>query len=467
VYANSILFIDNGGDSRPAGVLLAVATTVVWMAGPAMIGFIPVCLVGALIFLLGIELMEEALWDTLGKCHKLEYLTIVAIVLVMGVYDFVVGILVGIVLACVSYVVQSSRVPAVRATYSGEVAESTVRRPRADRRYLNKVRGQIRVIKLSGFLFFGTIVSVEEYMRFLINDESFERHPVGFIIVDFSHVTDVDFSSSEGFQRINRVLSRKHVKMIISGISFASKVGQALQNVGLLDTERADEECPPPQVFEDLNTALEACENELLEVFYKHCNSPAAKRQGTPPNAIKKSSNRSIEGTSLSNPSPASSLNVTSLDPGFSSPRRGAQYMAAASTVREQGNQGTSGEHGHDLGAVLSSRWKNFAQPTKIILQTFDDVSSKNEDFWQFAAPYFERIEYPAGSVLYSRGDEPDGFYILEKGRFRAEYELEQGSFYEVILPGTTCGELPFFSETDRTGVSGSSFISPYITNRW
>jgi SulP family sulfate permease len=53
---------------------------------------------------------------------------------------------------------------------------------------------------------------------------------------------------------------------------------------------------------------------------------------------------------------------------------------------------------------------------------------------------------------LYSRGDDPNGFYILERGRFRTEYQLDQGSFFEVILPGTTCGELPFFSETDRTG---------------
>ena len=96
------MFIANGGNSRLAGSLLALATGAVWIAGPAMIGFIPVCLVGALIFLLGIDLMKEALWDTFGKCHKLEYLTIVAIVLIMGIHDFVVGIFVGIVLACVS-----------------------------------------------------------------------------------------------------------------------------------------------------------------------------------------------------------------------------------------------------------------------------------------------------------------------------------------------------------------------------
>jgi SulP family sulfate permease len=449
------MFIDNGGDSRSAGVLLAAATTAVWIAGPAMIGYIPICLVGALIFLLGIDLMKEALWDTFGKCHKLEYLTILAIVLIMGIHDFVVGILVGIVLACVSYVVQSSRHPAIRASYSGIVAESTVRRPRADGRYLSKVRGQIRVFKLGGFLFFGTIVSVEENMRALIEEDNFEKQPVSFIIVDFTHVTDVDFSSSEGFQRINRILSRKNVKMILSGVSFANQVGRALQNVGLLDEENGDEDCHPPQVFEDLNTALESCENELLEIFHKHCNAQVSRRQQTTPpmsiNGTKGSSEQIATGGS------PTSFGASSLNPAFASPRRGARLVAARSTMREAHDEtlsipDTSSRDTTPSAQNTPSRWKNFAQPLKIILQTFEDVSQKNEDFWQVVAPYFERKEYPAGTVLYSRGDDPDGFYILEKGRFRAEYELDQGSFFEVILPGTTCGELPFFSETDRTG---------------
>jgi SulP family sulfate permease len=449
------MFIDNGGNSRTAGVLLAAATTAVWIAGPAMIGYIPICLVGALIFLLGIDLMKEALWDTFGKCHKLEYLTILAIVLIMGVHDFVVGIFVGIVLACVSYVVQSSRHPAIRATYSGTIAESTVRRPPVDSRYLNKVRGQVRVIKLGGFLFFGTIVSVEESIRSLIDDDNFEKHPVSFIIVDFTHVTDVDFSSSEGFQRINRILNRKNVKMIISGISFANEVGQALQNVGLLDEEHGDEDCPPPQVFEDLNTALESCENELLEVFHKHLIRRTSRQQSTPPMTITGSKDISANGQTATGGSPTS-FGASSLNPVFSSPRRGARLLAARSTMRESGDDSlsiadTSSSHTQPA-QVTPSRWRSFAQPLKIILQTFEDVSTKNEDFWHAVAPYFERKEYPAGTVLYSRGDDPDGFYILEKGRFRTEYELDQGSFFEVILPGTTCGELPFFSETDRTG---------------
>lgn len=33
----------------------------------------------------------------------------------------------------------------------------------------------------------------------------------------------------------------------------------------------------------------------------------------------------------------------------------------------------------------------------------------------------------------------------------RADYDLEQGQFSESIVAGTTCGELPFFSDTPRT----------------
>lgn len=460
VYANSVMFIANGGDSRLAGGLLAAATAAVWVAGPAMIGYIPICLVGALIFLLGIDLMKEALWDTFGKCHKLEYLTIVAIVLIMGIYDFVVGIFVGIVLACVSYVVQSSRHSAIRGSYSGVVAESTVRRPRADCRYLNKVRGQIRVVKLGGFLFFGTIVSVEEYLRSLIDDDIFEEQPVSFIIVDFTHVTAVDFSGCEGFQRINRILGGKNVKMILSGVHFDNDVGRSLQGVGLLD-EAEDETGPPsPQVFEDLNTALESCENELLEVFHRHCSTHVKKRQITPPMSINGAKNLNSEPIP-SGGSPASSLGPSSLNPDFASPRRGARLLAARTTMSESSHPTSSNltpdSSSHTSSqpppsTAPSSRWRSFAQPLRIILQTFEDISPYTEDFWHPAAPYFTRLSLPAGSLLYSRGDSPNGFYILERGRLRAEYTLDQGRFFEVILPGTTCGELPFFSDTERTG---------------
>lgn len=76
MYTNSLLFIDSGGNSRLAGLMLAAATMGILFIGPVIVGFIPVMVVGALIFLLGIELMQEALVDTWGKLHRLEYLTV-------------------------------------------------------------------------------------------------------------------------------------------------------------------------------------------------------------------------------------------------------------------------------------------------------------------------------------------------------------------------------------------------------
>ena len=49
-----------------------------------------------------------------------------------------------------------------------------------------------------------------------------------------------------------------------------------------------------------------------------------------------------------------------------------------------------------------------FKQPLPLILQTFQDLTDKNEDFWHRACPFFKRKEFVAGTTLYKRGDQPD-----------------------------------------------------------
>ena len=76
VYSNSVLFMRAGGGSRLAGIMLAFLTMGVLFIGPVIIGFIPVMMVGTLIFLLGFELFLEAVWDTRKRLKTLEYLTV-------------------------------------------------------------------------------------------------------------------------------------------------------------------------------------------------------------------------------------------------------------------------------------------------------------------------------------------------------------------------------------------------------
>ena len=56
--------------------------------------------VGALIFVLGIDLVKEALWDTRHRVSRAEYITIASIMVAMTVWDFVIGVLFGIIVSC-------------------------------------------------------------------------------------------------------------------------------------------------------------------------------------------------------------------------------------------------------------------------------------------------------------------------------------------------------------------------------
>ncbi|KAL2067367.1 hypothetical protein VTL71DRAFT_1792 [Oculimacula yallundae] len=414
VYSNSILFINSGGDSRLAGIMLALCTAGVMVIGPVIIGYIPTMMVGTLIFVLGLELVQEAIWLPRKKLKTLEYFTVVVIVLVMGIYDFVVGIAVGVGLAFVSLIFQTSTVPAVRASYSGEVAGSTVRRNPTQYRYLRDVGQQIHVTKLAGYLFFGTIVSVEDRIKGLVEEEAFNQRPIRFLVFDLTHVTGIDYSAAEAFNRLSRILGLKGVTLLMSGVRDEGNIGQGLRATGVGDGVNE------VKMFEDLNSALESCENELLKTLYASKDARAIRNAATP------HVDAPVRPRSGSH----------NFDTQFSSPRRNHLHRAATTTLDD-----TPGE----------AKYLNFKEPLRLILQTFQGLTDKNEDFWFQSLPFFVKKTYTAGTILYKRGEQAKGFYLLEDGILRAEYDLPQGRYFESIVAGTTCGELPFFSETDRT----------------
>ncbi|UNI21103.1 hypothetical protein JDV02_007121 [Purpureocillium takamizusanense] len=421
VYANTVFFIRSGGDRRLAGYILAALTFCTMLIGPSLIGFIPVMMVGTLIFDLGFELLLEAVWLPRKKLKVAEYLTVIAIVLVMGIYDFVVGIGVGILLAFVSLIIQTSRVSAIRGTYDGDIVTSTVRRNPSQHHYLHQAGQQIYIIKLNGYLFFGTIVSVEEKIRAILDDNVFAKKPIKFLILDLWHVSGLDYSAGEAFNTISRLLDNKGVLLVLSGVDADSQLGRNLRAVGL-GNDKIEVTMLP-----NLNSALESCENELLKTLYARQEElNGAKRNAT---------------ASLDVPATTTTSAFSSFDPPFNSPRQNHLAEAAREALT-------------NVEVQRPSRWQSFKEPLRLMLQVFQGLSDKNEDFWFQAASYFKRKEYAAGKVLFQRGEPAHGFYLVERGILRAEYDLPQGWLCESIVAGTTCGELPFFSETERTATA-------------
>ncbi|KAL4730084.1 hypothetical protein ACLX1H_002114 [Fusarium chlamydosporum] len=423
VYANTVFFMRSGGNSRLAGYMLAAATFGVMVIGPSLIGFIPVMMVGTLIYDLGFELLLEALWLPRKKLKLAEYLTVVVIVLVMGIHDFVVGIGVGILLAFVSLILQTSRVSAIRGNYSGDIVTSTVRRNPSQQRYLHEVGRQIYIAKLTGYLFFGTIVSVEEKIRALLEDSAFTKQPIKFLILDMWHVTGLDYSAGEAFNTISRLLDNKGVVLVLSGVDSETQLGRNLRAVGL------GNDGIEVMMLPNLNSALESCENELLKTLY-------ARQEEI--NSMRRISAQSAQNLDV--PSNKSS-GFSSFDPPFNSPRRNHLAEAARDALSS-------------IEVQRPKKWQSFKEPLRLMLQVFQGLSDKNEDFWFPAISYFSRREIPAGTVLFRRGEQANGFYLVERGIVRAEYDLPQGWLCESIVAGTTLGELPFFSETDRTATA-------------
>ena len=424
VYTNTVLFMRSGGNRRLAGVLLALATAGIMFCGPVVIGYVPVMVVGSLIFYLGFDLLREALVDSIGKTHIMEYLTILIIVLTMGLYDFVVGVVLGIVLACVGYVIRTSRISAIRSTITGGLASSTVRRHALQSIFLQEVGEQIFVMRLAGYLFFGTIVGVENRVRALFEEDVLSSRPIRFLVIDLTNVDGIDFSSAEAITRINRVVKSKDIYMVMCGFLLSSDVGKSLRNVGLLNGDDGIE------FFEGLNPALEYCENQLLRAFYQ-------KRE-------------SLEREQKVRQMPASAREVKQqvlTDPSIhGSPRTGHLHAAAANTFAK--NQ----------AITPRPSWQTYGQPLQLILQTFAGVSTQDEAFWRPSARYFQRREYQAGATLYQAGDPSDELYLLESGILKAKYQLPESpaALSEVVMPGCPMSELPFMSETLRTSTTSA-----------
>ncbi|KAG6902693.1 hypothetical protein C0995_012833 [Termitomyces sp. Mi166 len=251
VYVDSLLFYRVGGGTRIAGFMLAVMIAVLLIIGTAPIAFIPVMVVSALIFVLGIDLVKEALWDTRNRTTRTEYITIVGIVVVMTVWDFVTSVVFGIIASCFFFVIQNSQRRSIRSLSTGEDAISTVRRPSNQRAYLREVSKQTTIIKLQGFLFFGTISHVEGTIREIVNGPRWHV-PISFLVLDLTLVAGVDMSSSEAFVRMHRFLSAKAVRMVFCGFSGDSPVAKALESVHVLGADYVEH-------FLALNDAIE-CE---------------------------------------------------------------------------------------------------------------------------------------------------------------------------------------------------------------
>jgi SulP family sulfate permease len=129
---------------------------------------VPKCVLGGLLFYLGGNLLYRWLVDSARRLLLLEYLSLLAIALIIVVWGFVAGLLIGVVIGCATFALSASRIPAIKFSFDGSEYHSSLDRAHEELRALVDHGHELQGISLQGYLFFGSASRLHEHVKVLL-----------------------------------------------------------------------------------------------------------------------------------------------------------------------------------------------------------------------------------------------------------------------------------------------------------
>lgn len=246
----SLLGRQMGVDSRAIGIAAALFALMILGAGQGMLSYIPVPLLGALLLCTGYALLHEWLIAGRARFSAMEHVTIVTIAMLMAAIGYLAGVGAGILLSTAFFVWRYSHLKVITQEISGCEFHSNVERSSEEMRQLELQGGQIRILKVEGFLFFGTAFTMFDRIQELVLDGA--RH----FILDLGQVKAADSSALSVFSRIAMLCERGGAQL------YLARTQPALHASLLAHCER---EGITLRFYDDRDFAVEHCENLLLQ----------------------------------------------------------------------------------------------------------------------------------------------------------------------------------------------------------
>ena len=239
-----------GVDARKAGLVAALVPLATVLFGASVIELIPRMIVGGVLIFLGLALMVEWVWDKRKALPPIEYGVVLVILLTIVVRGFFPGVVVGLVLAVVLFAVSYGRVELVREVAFGDTYHSNVDRPPAQRALLRQMGDRVQILRVNGFVFFGSANGLLERIR-----KRVEASPLRFMVIDLRRVTGVDSSAVVSFVKVVHLAEAHGFELVFTGATDA--VRRQLARGGVVQTDVVR--------FEpDLDRGLQRCEEGLL-----------------------------------------------------------------------------------------------------------------------------------------------------------------------------------------------------------
>jgi sulfate permease, SulP family len=239
-----------GGRGRLSGLTVAAVALLMLTVHPGFLGYVPKSVLGALLLYLGAQLVYEWLIDSARRISPIEYVSLLAIALLILQVGFIAGVLIGVIIGCATFAVSASRVNAIKFSFDGSEYRSTLDRRPEELTILARHGRQIQGMSLQSYLFFGSANRLFQQVKALFSREP----PCRFLVFDFRLVTGIDSSAMHSFTQIKRAAEEVGARLVL--VNLSSELEHAFRTRRFItgDVILAD----------DLDRALESCEKAVI-----------------------------------------------------------------------------------------------------------------------------------------------------------------------------------------------------------
>ena len=249
-FSRSMLVRMAGATSRISGLTVAAISAAVLVADPRFLGYVPKYVLAGLLFYLGGGLVYQWIIRSSRQLLPLEYLSLIAIALLIVNVGFIAGVLIGVVIGCATFALSASRVNAIKFSFDGTEYRSSLDRGPHEQALLADHGREIQGMALQSYLFFGSANRLYQHVKALLAQQPSCR----FLIFDFRRVTGIDSSATQSFAQIKQAASEADARIVL--VNLTPELQRAFRTARFI----ADDITVVP----DLDRALESCENAII-----------------------------------------------------------------------------------------------------------------------------------------------------------------------------------------------------------
>jgi SulP family sulfate permease len=248
--SRSVLNFNSGGTGRLSGLTVAAISMLMLAFAPILLGYMPKFVLGGLLIYLGADQLHKWIIQSRRRLSSAEYLSLLAIVVIIVQWGFIAGILIGVVIGCATFALSASRIDSIKYSFDGSEFRSSLDRSRDDQAVLSAHGGKIQGLNLQSYLFFGSANRLYQHVKALL-----ARHPeCRFLVFDFKLVTGIDSSAAYSFAQIKRAAHDRGVRLVLVHLPTAAE--KALRSSEFISQEIS--------IVPELDHALEWCENSII-----------------------------------------------------------------------------------------------------------------------------------------------------------------------------------------------------------